>query len=529
MKRNTFLRGALILVVCNIVGKLLGAFYKIPLANIVGTLGMGQYQLVFPIYCLLLTVSSSGLSTAISKLVAEFKAEGRTKDIKRLLGFSVIILIAVSALLSAAVVFSARPLARAQGNEDAYICYFAIAPSVVFVAVMSALRGYFQGNLLMFPTAFSGLVEQACKVGFGLFLAKKFSKYSVSASVFGALVGISISELFALVFLLICYVFYRKNNKIEQNLRFFSKRELMKKLFSLSLPMTLGSVISPISSMLDSILTVNLLVFSGIGSSAATALFGIQSGIVEPLIALPVVVATSISTSMLPNLSGMNLKGESEKVISTIKKALKITLSISLASAICFVIFAKPLLAFVFGRSLTPEEFSVALKLLIFSSGNVVFLSLSQVLFGSLQALGRPKKAVGSLAVGCIIKLAVEFVAILVFDLGILSVTISSVVCYFVVFAQNYKKLKSFIGENLFSGCFFISVQDALVCLCAFAANALLAKIVGEFFAFIAAGTLAVAVYGVTYYLFFIKREKLFAKQNEVAASDAPINAKNDA
>ena len=77
MKRNSILKGAFLLIICNLIGKVLGAIYKIPLASIVGSKGMGEYQLVFPIYCLILTLSSSGMPVAISKIVSELKAEGK--------------------------------------------------------------------------------------------------------------------------------------------------------------------------------------------------------------------------------------------------------------------------------------------------------------------------------------------------------------------------------------------------------------------------------------------------------------------
>ncbi|MBQ7917581.1 MAG: oligosaccharide flippase family protein [Clostridia bacterium] len=182
---NGFVKGAVVLVIFNLIGKVLGAIYRIPLANLLGLEGMGEYQLIFPLYSLLLAVSTSGIPVAMSKLVAEYNSQNRKKDSRRLLWSAVFYLAIISFICSAIVVFGAKLIAGLQGNKGIYFCYYGIAPAIFFVGLLSAFRGYFQGNLVMMPTAISGLVEQSSKLFFGLFFASKLLKYGVS---FGFLV-----------------------------------------------------------------------------------------------------------------------------------------------------------------------------------------------------------------------------------------------------------------------------------------------------------------------------------------------------
>ena len=102
MKNRVFFNGAIILVVFNLVGKIIGSVYRITLATVLGGTGMGQYQLVFPLYCLMLTLSTSGVPVSISKMVAEFNEKAQFKDSKKLLKISILMLSAVS-LVSAVV------------------------------------------------------------------------------------------------------------------------------------------------------------------------------------------------------------------------------------------------------------------------------------------------------------------------------------------------------------------------------------------------------------------------------------------
>ena len=203
---------------------------------------------------------------------------------------------------------------------------------LLFVALLSVFRGYFQGQLNMTPTALSGVIEQVGRLIFGLFLAKKLVKFGVIYGVLGAVVGISLSELFALVFLAIYYVFsLRKNNKKTSPI--LSRKEVSKQLIQTAIPITIGGLASPITAIIDSLLVVNLLMFIGFDSDYATSLLGLQSGIVDPIINIPIVIAVSIASSILPSLSAVYVKGEKNEVKNLIEKAFQITLSVVLACA----------------------------------------------------------------------------------------------------------------------------------------------------------------------------------------------------
>lgn len=506
MKNKGFVKGALILIIFNLIGKVVGAVYRIPLAKILGSAGMGQYQLAFPLYCLLLTVSTSSLPIAISKLVAEYNAKQRFSDSKKVLWISVIVLFFVSLISTAVMIFGAKPIAGFQGNKDAYICYYGIAPAILFVGLLSAFRGFFQGNLCMYPTAISGLIEQVAKMFFGLFFARKFIEIGVSYAVFGALLGVSISEFFAFLFLIICYFCYTKNHRHLVSVCSCKNKVLAKQLFNLSIPITLGGMISPLTTMIDSVLVVNLLIYSGFSASVSTSLLGISSGVIEPLVNIPVVISVSISTALLPSIS--KLQGEDGRISeiqNIIEKAFQITLSISLAFAICFVIFGSQILNFLYSSSFDQAELMVALKLLFIGSFNIIFLSLVQVSSGVLQGLGKPKWTVVSLCVGGAIKLIFDAVLVVIPSINILGALISGGACYFATFALNYKKIRQITNAKAFKYYFWISIQECLVAVVAYFVNILCLNFFGSTVSLIISGGLSVLVFFVTYYMFFLK------------------------
>lgn len=512
MKNKTFFKGAIILIIFNLIGKAIGAIYRIPLAGILGSEGMGQYQLVFPLYCLILTISTSGVPVAISKLVAEFNVQKRFTDSKKLLYISIFLLSMLSVLGFLFVITFSKLIATIQGNSDAYICYYGIAPAILFVGVISAFRGYFQGNLNMIPTALSNFSEQVFKMVFGLTLAKYLLPMGTTYAVLGALIGISISEFISFLFLVIYYLFYSRKFKHLKNDNHLPYRKLGKNLINLAVPITLGGLISPITSMVDSLMVVNLLILTGLTSSYATSLLGIQAGVVEPLINLPTVIAISLSTVLLPNISSLSATGDNEKIIELIKKSVQICLSISIAFAICYIIFGSQILSFLYGKSLLNDEIILSTKLLFLSCINIIFLSLVQVFAGILQGLGYAKFTVKSLAIGCAIKTILEAVLVSIKGVNIYGVAISGGVCYLVIFILNYLKVKKIIGFKLSEIYSMVIFQECIVCIVAFFGNLIFKLIFSELTSMLIAGSLAVMSFAITYYLFFMFNKKSILK-----------------
>lgn len=507
MKGNKFTKGALILVICNLVGKVIGAFYRIPLARIIGGVGMGQYQLTFPLYCLILTISTSGVPVAMSKLIAEYNVKKRFNDSKKLLFGAILFLTIISALSTVAVMFGAKIIAKWQGNVNNYICYYGIAPAVLFVGVLSAFRGFFQGNLFMVPSAISGLVEQVVKMIAGIFLAKAFLWKGVEYAVFGALLGVSISEFVAFLFLAIFYIFYSKKNFRKSEGESRSLKVLSKELFALSIPITLGGLVSPLTGLVDSLLVVNLLMVAGFSNQTATMMLGIQSGVVEPLINVPVVIAVSISIALLPSVSGLVSSGSKKQAKLLIEKAFQITMSISLACLVAFTIFGGQILEFLYGASFDLDELSIALKLLFLGGFNIVFLSLVQVTTSVLQGLGMPKYPVKTLIVGCAVKVVLNVCLISIKNINIVGATISCVACYLIVFILNFRKINKIVSIDLKKPLFYVSIQTLCVCVFAFLFNKLFSFLLSGYLPLIFSGIIAVAVFALTYYLFFIRHK----------------------
>ena len=98
MAEKSFIKGALVLTVAGVVAKMMGALYRIPFARIVGEEGSAIYGLVYPIYNLLLALSTAGIPLAISKLIAEREERGYSQESLRIFKVALLLLSALDAL-----------------------------------------------------------------------------------------------------------------------------------------------------------------------------------------------------------------------------------------------------------------------------------------------------------------------------------------------------------------------------------------------------------------------------------------------
>ena len=227
MKKQSFILSAIILTLGGFFAKAIGALYKIPLANILGSSGMGIYYLIFPIYSLVITFCSSGISIALTTEVAKCRKIRHRYNEQKLFRVALIISFVLSLVLALVIVILSKTLADLQGNINAYLGYVAIAPAILISTLIATIRGYFQGIENMVPTTVSMIIEQIIKLSIGLILAHKLCIYGIQYAVLGAVLGVTISEIVALIIIVLNFITYKGQLYYNyRNLNYKSKRKL---------------------------------------------------------------------------------------------------------------------------------------------------------------------------------------------------------------------------------------------------------------------------------------------------------------
>lgn len=468
------MRGAGALAACSLVGKALGALYRLPLVSIIGDEGTGVYQLATAVYALFFTLACGGLPVAVSRFVA---ADHETERLA-----SIIVWISGAIGLVFGAVFAALSpfFAAVQGNSAAAAAYLAVAPALVFATVLAGLRGYFQGKGNLLPTSLSQLVEQAVKLFVGLWLARVFATRGAASGAVGALLGVSVSEIVASGAVALFFAIkpqettkkqlktaehaekllasspleaatdvaidgYGLNNKTankKQNppRRTPSKSEVKsvaKAIIATAVPITLGALVMPLTGVADSLTVVNILSARGLSAAEATACYGLL-GAVNTLVNLPVTISYAFAVALLPKVAGAKTAAEAD---GEIRFTTRFALIFSAFCSAFYVIFARDIIAFLY-PSLSPRSASLTVTLLRAEAPAVMYSSLLGVATAALQGSGKSGAAARNLAIGGAIKVAVS--VILLRFTGAVGASAGTVACYAATLVLDLIVLRSF-------------------------------------------------------------------------------------
>ena len=430
-KKKSFALNATFLAFGGLICKIIGAVYRIPLVSILKTTGIGLYQTAFPVFAILLTLSSGGISQSISALVARDGQEHASAVVRA--GFSVVA--SATLITSVLLYFLAPVLSVLQGVPYASDCYRALIPAIVFSGFSAVIKGYFQAKSNVTPTIISQIIEQTVKLISGLFLANLLSSRSTTAGVIGALSGVSISELLCFLFLFIRYT-SRKDKEPPTDI---PKSYAFIRVFRSSLPLALGGIVLPLSSLVDSVTVVNILSSTNT-LSFATSMYGIQTGVVNTLTNLPAVFTIALGVTIVPVMS----ESHGTRVLKKGRISIKLALLVCIPVSIFMAILAPDIIDLLYPSMSAPER-EVASVCLIISSIGIAPLGLTQIYSSLLFSVGLVKKSVRNLVIGVVIKCIVLLPA--VSCLGIYGSSISTVVCYLTTTALNAKSWAS-LDEN---------------------------------------------------------------------------------
>ncbi len=414
-KKDKLLTGTLTLALGGFITKIIGAIYRIPLTNVLGSEGIGIYQMVFPLYCLLLTVSSTGVPNGIAKLIAE----GNNPEVT--LKSALKLFVPIGIIGSLIMIVFSNKIAVLQGNALATSSYIYIAPSVLAVSVISCFRGYYQGFSNMKPTAVSQVLEQVVKLVFGLSLAYAFrSDTALSASM--ATLSVTISELVAVIYL----SFLKRQNDGFNFLK--STESNVVKIIKNVVPITFSTIIMPLVRTVESFIIFNIL--NGYLSNA-TSLYGLYSGAVESLVGVPVSILYSIAVTTVPIISG-----EKESKYKRTKKPLILTLIGSIIFAITFYFLSETAIKILYKR-LSASDLLIAIKMAKLASLSVLTLPLMQTFNACLIALGHVfVPSITSLTASAI-KIILSILLLKAKSINIFAVIITDIICYLVACLLN--------------------------------------------------------------------------------------------
>ncbi|MBQ2004591.1 MAG: polysaccharide biosynthesis protein [Peptococcaceae bacterium] len=448
MSGKSFVKGAVVLSVAGIMAKCLGALYRIPFARIASDECGAIYALVYPIYNLLLALSTAGIPLAISKLVAEYEEQGKSGMSLRILKLSLLLLASIGIVVAVALFISADWIATTVWEvPGAAISIRVITPAMIFTCIQAVFRGYFQGMQQMVPTALSQITEQFVRVTVifaALFLLMPYGdEVTAAGATFGATVGSGM----ALALMLTIFFLYRKKQKnnplwisrMDDLAESISNSQVLKKVVALAIPIAIGSLVLPVMQSIDSILVLSRLQAGGLSLDTSLVEFNYLGNCVQPIINLPFMITTAVAASLVPNISEALAMGQNEKVRVTFANAMQLAILIVLPATVGLMTLATPIMELLYDK----PGAGVAM---FWSAAVVLVVGLYQISAGTLQGMGKAMVPMYSLLIGAAIKILLTFTLTAMPAVGIRGAAIGSVIGFAVAAGNNVYQVSRKIG-----------------------------------------------------------------------------------
>lgn len=376
MKKN-LISSTIILTISTVLIRFIGFAFRIYLANTIGAEGMGLYQLILSFYILMVTLATSGITAAVSRLTAEEIALGRKQNVKQMLKTSLFICIVFSSIAATIQSFGAYSVSK-YIIKDLRAIYplLYLAPSLPFLAFSACFRGYYFALRKVGRTSSAQLLEQIIRIFVTMALLSTINKKSIAAACSAATIGMTAGEIASLIYILFLYL--NDSKKTHYNKK---PDKMLPKIIHISMPVAGSSYLNSFLRMTENSLIPIKLVASGMTYTSAISFYGMIKGMVLPVLFFPTSFLTSLAIMLLPTISGANAVKNDREIEKIISLVLHFTMICGLLIVSIFSTFSYNIGVLLYNN----QEVGIYLKILSFMCP---FMYTNMIVANMLNALG---------------------------------------------------------------------------------------------------------------------------------------------
>ncbi len=339
MKKTIFIKNAAILTASSLVLRFAGIIFKVWLAARIGAEGIGLYQLVFSVYMFAATFATSGICTAVTRLVSQELVVGDKKGIRRIVKRCIELSCILAALTIAVLYFGANFIAVFLLKEPrAALSLKILGFSLPFMSVCSCIKGYFMARRKAAPSSSSQILEQVVRIAVVIPLVARYNSFGLEYACAAVLFGDAVAEAISAVYIYFRYTLDFKKLKITTPATRKDYR-MLPAISHIALPITSGRYLNSLLRMIENVLVPICLAATGNGIS----LFGMIKGMALPILFFPSTLLGALSMLLLPEISEASIKGKEGVVKSITSRIIKLTSLVGIIFSAVFLAAGKNL------------------------------------------------------------------------------------------------------------------------------------------------------------------------------------------
>ena len=459
-KKQTFLHGAALLAVATAVVKVIGAFYKLPLNAVIGAEGYAYFTTAYDIYAVLLMISTAGLPVAMSRMISQANSLGHYNQVRSIYTTARGIFLGLGIVSTVIMLAGAKWLAQILNQPDAWASIACLAPCALLMCVVSAYRGFFQGQGNMRPTSNSQMIEAVFKllVGLSLAFAIDYFTHDVALAAGGAILGVTVSCFVSVFYLRRKFTpAYRELPITDETVR--SYKSTAKGLLAIAIPITIGSAGLQLLTVVESGLYMDRLVYliesnlymgqlaaeQGDPQTAATVLKGIYN-MAQTIFNMPCAFIVPIAVSVIPAITSNLTLMKDQAVRATEESAARITGLLSLPCTVGLFVLAEPIMGLLGGY--TGAYLELGGQLLALLGISVFLYAIIQYTNALLQSHGYAHVPVVNMLLCGVVKLAVVYILVGNPAIGILGAPIGAILGYGCIAVLNLISIRKLVPQK---------------------------------------------------------------------------------
>ncbi|SFT01571.1 polysaccharide biosynthesis protein [Paenibacillus sp. BC26] len=456
VKKDSLIKGTIILAAAALVARFLGIFQRIPLDYMTDSSGGGYFTVANNIYLMLLIVATGGIPSAISKMVSERYAQGRPDDAKRIykaaLLFGSITGVVITVLLLVFAPFYATHIAE---NPGADLAVRAIAPALLFFPIIAMMRGYFQGRQLMAAGGISQIIEQILRVITAVGLAYIVLAWGWGQSWIAA--AATFGSVFGSVGAFCVMLFYarklRRHDALEKAAAPaaetkstsraarapLSFKTIYKEMFRISVPIVITSMTVQFIYFFDTSLFMKLThgYYNAVDARQTLDWLGLKA---QALAGIPPILAIALSQSMIPVISAAYSVRNMPEVERQASLVMRIVVFTGVPVALIMTIAATSINGLLFANT------GGSLAIAALTAGTIFQITM-MTSNTVLTSMNKPHMPMRHALIGIVVKV-VTSLALAPF-MGVYGLILSSTICFMTIAALNFRAIRKEISLSI--------------------------------------------------------------------------------
>ena len=465
---NTLVKNATFLMVAALISKIIGMLYKSPLTTLIGRESFACFQFAQNAYFILLMIASFSIPQAVSKIMSERIAFTRYRDAQRVFKGALLYAVIAGGIAALVCIFGASILVP-DNMANARLALQMLAPTIFVSGILGVFRGYFQAYRNMLPTSISQILEQIAVATVALlasgFMVRHFANAGEDTlqrwSAAGATMGTGAGVCTAFLFMLFVYRVNHKtiakkikNDRVSVN---ESYRFIMKIILLIAAPIILSAFIYNVNGYINGVMYTSILGWKGVPNSLVKQNYA-EYGFFMTLINIPLTLASTAPTSMMPEVSAQYAIGDLEETKRKIDQATWIAMLISIPASVGLAVLAQPVTRLIF-----PSTEGVAGQLMVIGVITVILNSTSNISNGVLQAIGKANIPMINAAISLGVDIVFLALVLVFTNMGIYAVVLAMVVYALVMCVLNDRALKKYLGyKNPWRSAYFVPILASI-------------------------------------------------------------------